>query len=73
MMDRLYILENIKEGSRDMAQKNIARYKACYKDIPLNNQFILFMNGRIAELDGKLVEALELYGRAEDDDRCHRL
>ena len=73
MMDRLYILENIKDGSLDMAQKNIERYKASYKNIPLNNQFILFMNGRIAELDGKLVEALELYGRAEDDDRCHRL
>ena len=64
MMDRLYILENIKDGSLDMAQKNIERYKASYKNIPLNNQFILFMNGRIAELDGKFVEGLELYAAA---------
>lgn len=64
MMDRLYILENIKDGSLDMAQKNIERYKASYKNIPLNNQFILFMNGRIAELDGKFIEGLELYAAA---------
>lgn len=61
MMDRLYILEHIRGGRLDMTEKNIAQYRAKYRNIPLNNQFILFMNGRIAELKGKPREALKFY------------
>lgn len=64
MMDRLYILEDIRDGRLDMAEKNIALYRAKYRNIPLNNQFILFMNGRIAALKGKPKEALKFYDAA---------
>ena len=64
MMYRLYILEDIRDGRLDMAEKNIALYRAKYRNIPLNNQFILFMNGRIAELKGKPREALKFYDAA---------
>ena len=64
MMDRLYILEHIRGGRLDMTEKNIAQYRAKYRNIPLNNQFILFMNGRIAELKGKPREALKFYDAA---------
>lgn len=64
MMDRLYILEDIRDGRLDMAGRKIARYRAKYKNIPLNNQFILFMNGRIAELNGGIREAHKFYDEA---------
>ena len=64
MMDRLYILEDIKDGRIDTAELKIVRYGSRYKDIPLNNQFILFMKGRIAELRGKTGDAQRLYDAA---------
>ena len=64
MMDRLYILEDIREGRLDKARTGVEKYQATYKDIPLNNQFIMFIRSRLAELDGEREKALELYGRA---------
>lgn len=64
MMDRLYILEDIREGRLDKAWAGVEKYRTTYKDIPLNNQFIMFIRGRLAELDGEREKALELYGEA---------
>ncbi len=64
MMDRLYILEDIMKGRIDKAQDGIEKYRITYKDIPLNNQFIMFIRGRLAELSGEIGKALELYGGA---------
>lgn len=64
MMDRLYILEDIREGRLDKAWADVEKYRTTYKDIPLNNQFIRFIRGRLAELDGEREKALELYGGA---------
>ena len=59
MMDRLYILEDIREGRLDKAWAGVEKYRTTYKDIPLNNQFIMFIRGRLAELDGEREKALE--------------
>ena len=64
MMDRLYILEDIKDGRIDTAELKIVRYGSRYKDMPLNNQFILFMKGRIAELRGRTGDAQGFYDAA---------
>ncbi len=64
MMDRLYILEDIREGRLDKVRAGVEKYQATYKDIPLNNQFIMFIRGRLAELDGEREKALELYSGA---------
>ena len=55
LMDRMYILEDIKDGRIDNAKEGIRQYQSKYKDIPLNNQFILFIEGRFAELEGDIV------------------
>ena len=64
MMDRLYILEDIREGRLDKAWAGVEKYRTTYKDIALNNQFIMYIRGRLAELDGEREKALELYGGA---------
>ena len=64
MMDRLYILEDIKEMRTDSAEKRVAYYEKEHKDIPLNSQFILFMRGRLAELKEDNAKALEYYEKA---------
>lgn len=64
LMDRIYILEDIRDGRIDNAKEGIRKYQSKYKDIPLNNQFILFIEGRFAELEGDIVRALELYDKA---------
>ena len=38
MMDRLYILEDIRDGMTDRARERLACYEKMYKDIPLNRQ-----------------------------------
>jgi transcriptional regulator with XRE-family HTH domain len=64
MMDRLYILEDIRDGMTDRAQERLACYEKMYKDIPLNRQYVSFMRGRLAELKGSDAEALEYYENA---------
>lgn len=64
MMDRLYILEDIREGRLDKAWAGVEKYRTTYKDIALNNQFIMYIRGRLAELDGEREKALELYSGA---------
>ena len=64
MMDRQYILEDIKEMRTDSAEKRVAYYEKEHKDIPLNSQFILFMRGRLAELKEDNARALEYYEKA---------
>ena len=64
MLDRLYILEDIRAGRMDEADKRLAQYKDKYKDIPLNRQFISFMQGRLLELEGNVAEALNKYDEA---------
>lgn len=64
MMDRLYILEDIREGRLDKVRAGVEKYRTTYKDIALNNQFIMYIRGRLAELDGEREKALELYSGA---------
>ena len=64
MMDRLYILEDIRDGMTDRARERLACYEKMYKDIPLNRQYVSFMRGRLAELRGSDTEALEYYENA---------
>ena len=64
IMERLRILEDIKEGRLDRARECIAGYAERYKDNPLDCQFTAFMRGRLAELEGNNTEALEYYENA---------
>ncbi len=64
LMDRLYILEDIRDGRTDSAEERVSHYEKVYKDIPLNSQFILFMRGRLAELKEDNAKALECYENA---------
>ena len=64
LMDRLDILEDIREGRLDSAKERIGRYDIVYSKNPLNSQFVAFMRGRLAELKGNDTEALEYYENA---------
>ncbi len=64
LMDRLYILEDIRDGRFAEAKKRTVDYENMYKNVPLNRQFIMFMRGRLAELAGNAVKALEYYENA---------
>ena len=64
MMDRLYILEYIKDGKIDRAEARLACYEKTYKKNPLNSQFVLFMRGRLAELKLNNTKAFEYYENA---------
>jgi len=63
-MDRLYILEYIKDGKIDRAEERLACYEKTYKKNPLNSQFVLFMRGRLAELKLNNTKAFEYYENA---------
>ena len=64
MMDRLYILEDIRNGEVSKAEERIEGYVKKYDNIPLNCQFITYMRARLSELKGKKEEALRLYDEA---------
>lgn len=64
LMNRMYILEDIKDGKIDRAEERLACYERTYKNIPLNSQFVSFMRGRLAELKLNNTEALEYYENA---------
>ncbi|MGN1187411.1 MAG: helix-turn-helix domain-containing protein [Lachnospiraceae bacterium] len=64
MMDRLYILEEIRNGDVSKAEERIEGYVKKYDNIPLNYQFITYMRARLTELKGKKEEALRLYDEA---------
>lgn len=64
LMNRMYILEDIKDGKIDRAEERLACYERTYKNIPLNSQFVSFMRGRLAELKFNNTEALEYYENA---------
>lgn len=64
LMERLYILEDIRDGRLDRAEERVAGYDKKYGGIPLNSQFATFMRGRLAELRGNDEKALEYYDNA---------
>ena len=64
LMERLHILEDIREGRLDGAEERVAGYDKKYGGIPLNGQFAAFMRGRLAELGGNDANALKYYDNA---------